>query len=204
MVALVHASDIVKSSMHAAPPQHRAGRRTDKPAICRAHLEQSGQDQYKGKTFPVNAKRETIWGVPCYKDCQPAGDPITCWCWFRRRFAVQVIREPPAAGAAPPPSFTRASRVAGRGKPAVAVELKEAVRENRACVTGRNWPRHLSAGENLFTNIDDPIVTMEAVPVASAGHPARRDGRSAKPGRSRRRRRYMVTTGNETGLERRI
>src|SRR5260370_36514390 len=24
--------------------------------------------QYQGGLYPVNAKRETIWGVPCYKD----------------------------------------------------------------------------------------------------------------------------------------
>ena len=24
--------------------------------------------QYEGGLYPVNAKRETIWGVPCYKD----------------------------------------------------------------------------------------------------------------------------------------
>ena len=41
--------------------------------------------KYEGGLFPVNAKRETIWGVPCYK-VSPAcrKSPIMYWCWCRR------------------------------------------------------------------------------------------------------------------------
>jgi len=40
---------------------------------------------YKGGMFPLNAKRETIWGVPCYKDFASLPEsPITCSCWCRR------------------------------------------------------------------------------------------------------------------------
>ena len=40
----------------------------------------------------------------------------------------------------------------------LAVELKQAVKETGLAVTGPNCLGNLSAGENLFTNIDDRIV----------------------------------------------
>ena len=41
--------------------------------------------KYEGGLFPVNAKRETIWGVTCYKDfASLRKSPIMCWCWCRR------------------------------------------------------------------------------------------------------------------------
>ena len=94
-------------------------------------------------------------------------------------------------------------RVAGRrrarGSPS---ELKQAVKETGLAVTGPNCLGNLSAGENLFTNIDDRIVTMEAGPVAIAGQSGAivmairqtLEDRGVGVG-------YMVTTGNETGLE---
>lgn len=40
--------------------------------------------RFAGSLFPINAKRETIWGVTCYKDFQASpNSPITCWCWCR-------------------------------------------------------------------------------------------------------------------------
>jgi acyl-CoA synthetase (NDP forming) len=80
--------------------------------------------------------------------------------------------------------------------------LKEAVRETGLAVTGPNCLGNLSAGEKLFTNIDDRIVTMEAGPVAIAGQSGAivmairqtLEDRGVGVG-------YMVTTGNETGLE---
>ena len=67
---------------------------------------------------------------------------------------------------------------------------------------GRTASAILSAGENLFTNIDDRIVTMEAGPVAIAGQSGAivmairqaLEDRGVGVG-------YMVTTGNEAGLE---
>src|SRR6476469_10495853 len=56
--------------------------------------------QYEGGLFPVNSKRETIWGVPCYKDflSLPA-KPDHVLVLVPARFAVQVIRDAAAAGA---------------------------------------------------------------------------------------------------------
>jgi acetyltransferase len=69
-------------------------------------------------------------------------------------------------------------------------------------VTGPNCLGNLSAGENLFTNIDDRIVTMEAGAIAIAGQSGAivmairqaLEDRGVGVG-------YMVTTGNEAGLE---
>src|ERR1700739_4817178 len=56
--------------------------------------------QYKGRLFPVNAKRETIWGVPCYKDFASLPEkPDHVLVLVPARFAVQVIRDAAAAGA---------------------------------------------------------------------------------------------------------
>jgi len=82
------------------------------------------------------------------------------------------------------------------------VELQQVVRETGMAVTGPNCLGNLSAGERLFTNIDDRVVTMEAGPVAVAGQSGAivmairqaLEDRGIGVG-------YMVTTGNEAGLE---
>ena len=56
--------------------------------------------KYEGGLFPVNAKRETIWGVPCYKDFASLPEkPDHVLVLVPARFAVQVIRDAAAAGA---------------------------------------------------------------------------------------------------------
>src|SRR5581483_9491667 len=55
---------------------------------------------YKGGMFPMNAKRETIWGVPCYKDFASLPEqPDHVLVMVPARFAVQVIRNAASAGA---------------------------------------------------------------------------------------------------------
>ena len=84
----------------------------------------------------------------------------------------------------------------------LAAELQQAVRETGLAVTGPNCLGNLSAGEKLFTNIDDRIVTMEQGAVAIAGQSGAivmairqaLEDRGVGVG-------YMVTTGNEAGLE---
>ena len=66
--------------------------------------------KYEGGLFPVNAKREAIWGVPCYKDFASLPEkPDHVLVLVPARFAVQVIRDAAAAARAPPPSSPRAS-----------------------------------------------------------------------------------------------
>src|SRR3954452_1235870 len=58
--------------------------------------------QYEGGLYPVNSKRETIWGVPCYKDFVSLPDkPDHVLVLVPARFAVQVIRDAAAAAAQP-------------------------------------------------------------------------------------------------------
>jgi acetyltransferase len=160
--------------------------------------------QYEGGLFPINAKRETIWGVPCYKDFVSLPEkPDHVLVLVPARFAVQVIRDAAAAGARSATIVTSGfSELQDEESQRLAVELKEAVRETGLAVTGPNCLGNLSAGEKLFTNIDDRIVTMEAGPVAIAGQSGAivmairqaLEDRGVGVG-------YMVTTGNETGLE---
>ena len=160
--------------------------------------------QYEGGLFPINAKREAIWGVPCYKDFASLPEkPDHVLVLVPARFAVQVIRDAAAAGARSATIVTSGfSELQDAESQRLAVELKEAVRETGMAVTGPNCLGNLSAGEKLFTNIDDRIVTMEAGPVAIAGQSGAivmairqaLEDRGVGVG-------YMVTTGNETGLE---
>ena len=200
------ASDIVKS-IHAMlhPRNIVLVGATDKPGNYAERIWNNlVKYQYKGKLFPVNAKRETIWGVPCYKDFASLPEkPDHVLVLVPARFAVQVIRDAAAAGARSATIVTSGfSELQDAESQRLAVELKEAVRETGLAVTGPNCLGNLSAGENLFTNIDDRIVTMEAGPVAIAGQSGAivmairqaLEDRGVGVG-------YMVTTGNETGLE---
>jgi acetyltransferase len=159
---------------------------------------------YKGGLFPVNAKRETIWGVPCYKDFASLPEkPDHVLVLVPARFAVQVIRDAAAAGARSATIVTSGfSELQDEDSQRLAVELQQAVRETGMAVTGPNCLGNLSAGEHLFTNIDDRIVTMEQGKVAIAGQSGAivmairqaLEDRGVGVG-------YMVTTGNEAGLE---
>ncbi len=159
---------------------------------------------YEGGLFPVNSKRETIWGVPCYKDFASLPEkPDHVLVLVPARFAVQVIRDAAAAGARSATIVTSGfSELQDAESQRLAVELQQAVKETGLAVTGPNCLGNLSAGEKLFTNIDDRIVTMEAGPVAIAGQSGAivmairqtLEDRGVGVG-------YMVTTGNETGLE---
>src|SRR3979490_2067059 len=160
--------------------------------------------QFGGGLYPVNAKRETIWGVPCYKDFASLPDkPDHVLVLVPARFAVQVIRDAAAAGARSATIVTSGfSELQDAESQRLAEELKQAVKETGLAVTGPNCLGNLSAGENLFTNIDDRIVTMEAGSVAIAGQSGAivmairqtLEDRGVGVG-------YMVTTGNEAGLE---
>src|SRR6266700_2418961 len=160
--------------------------------------------QYDGGLYPINTKRETIWGVPCYKDFASLPDkPDHVLVLVPARFAVQVIRDAAAGGARSATIVTSGfSELQDDDSQRLAAELQQAIRETGLAVTGPNCLGNLSAGEKLFTNIDDRIVTMEAGAVAIAGQSGAivmairqaLEDRGVGVG-------YMVTTGNETGLE---
>jgi acetate---CoA ligase (ADP-forming) len=160
--------------------------------------------KFEGGLYPVNSKRETIWGVPCYKDFVSLPDkPDHVLVLVPARFAVQVLRDAAAAGARSATIVTSGfSELQDEESQKLAGELQQAIRETGLAVTGPNCLGNLSAGEKLFTNIDDRIVTMEAGPVAIAGQSGAivmairqaLEDRGVGVG-------YMVTTGNEAGLE---
>lgn len=159
---------------------------------------------YEGGLHPVNARRETIWGVTCYKDFASLPEkPDHVLVLVPARAAVQVVRDAAAAGARSATIVTSGfSELQDEQSQRLAVELEAAVRETGLAVTGPNCLGNLSAGERLFTNIDDRIVTMDAGPVAIAGQSGAivmairqaLEDRGVGVG-------YMVTTGNEAGLE---
>jgi acyl-CoA synthetase (NDP forming) len=160
--------------------------------------------KYQGGLFPINAKRETIWGVTCYKDFASLPEkPDHVLVLVPARFAVQVIRDAAAAGARSATIVTSGfSELQDEDSQRLAAELQQVVRETGMAVTGPHCLGNLSAGENLFTNIDDRIVTMEQGRVAIAGQSGAivmavrqaLEDRGVGVG-------YMVTTGNEAGLE---
>src|SRR5438045_5639026 len=200
------ASDIVKS-VHAMlhPRNIVLVGATDKPGNYAERIWTNLiKYKFEGGLYPVNSKRETIWGVSCYEDFASLPDkPDHVLVLVPARFAVQVIRDAAAAGARSATIVTSGfSELQDDESQQLAGELQQAVRETGLAVTGPNCLGNLSAGENLFTNIDDRIVTMEAGPVAIAGQSGAivmairqaLEDRGVGVG-------YMVTTGNEVGLE---
>jgi acetyltransferase len=200
------ASDIVKS-IHAMlhPRNIVLVGATDKPGNYAERIWNNLiKYKFEGGLYPVNSRRETIWGVPCYKDFASLPDkPDHVLVLVPARFAVQVLRDAAAAGARSATIVTSGfSELQDEESQKLAGELQQAVRETGLAVTGPNCLGNLSAGERLFTNIDDRIVTMEAGPVAIAGQSGAivmairqtLEDRGVGVG-------YMVTTGNEAGLE---
>jgi acyl-CoA synthetase (NDP forming) len=160
--------------------------------------------KYEGGLYPINARRETIWGVTCYKDFASLPEkPDHVLVLVPARFAVQVIRDAAAAGARSATIVTSGfAELQDDESQRLAEELQAVIRETGMAVTGPNCLGNLSAGEKLFTNIDDRVVTMEAGAVAIAGQSGAivmairqaLEDRGVGVG-------YMVTTGNEAGLE---
>ncbi|HWX82439.1 MAG TPA: CoA-binding protein, partial [Xanthobacteraceae bacterium] len=200
------ASDIVKS-IHAMlhPRNIVLVGATDKPGNYAERIWNNLiKYKFEGRLFPVNARRETIWGVTCYKDFSSLPEkPDHVLVLVPARFAVQVIRDAAAAGARSATIVTSGfSELQDEESQKLAAELQQAIRETGLAVTGPNCLGNLSAGENLFTNIDDRVVTMEAGSVAIAGQSGAivmairqaLEDRGVGVG-------YMVTTGNEAGLE---
>src|SRR5580700_9733540 len=136
---------------------------------------------FEGGLYPVNAKRETIWGVPCYKDFASLPDkPDHVLVLVPARFVVQVIRDAAAAGARSATIVTSGfSELQDEESQKLAGELQQAIRETGLAVTGPNCLGNLSAGQSGA--------------IVMAIRQALED-RGVGVG-------YMVTTGNEAGLE---
>src|SRR5215472_11804255 len=200
------ASDVVKS-IHAMlhPRNIVVVGATDKPGNYAERIWNNlVKYQYAGGMYPINARRDTVWGVKCYKDFADLPDkPDHVLVLVPAKFAVQVIRDASAAGARSATIVTSGfDELQDAESQQLAVDLENAVKETGLAVTGPNCLGNLSAGEKLFTNIDDRMVTMQAGPVAIAGQSGAivmairqaLEDRGVGVG-------YMVTTGNEAGLE---
>jgi acyl-CoA synthetase (NDP forming) len=200
------ASDIVKS-IHAMlhPRNIVVVGATDKPGNYAERIWNNlVKYQYAGGMYPINARRDTIWGVKCYKDFADLPDkPDHVLVLVPARFAVQVIRDAAAAGARSATIVTSGfSELEDEASQQLAVELKQAIEETGLAVTGPNCLGNLSSGEKIFTNIDERPVSMVAGPVAVAGQSGAvvmqirqaLEDRGIDVG-------YMVTTGNESGLQ---
>src|SRR5438552_11139297 len=200
------ASDIVKS-IHAMlhPRNIVLVGATDKPGNYAERIWNNLiKYKFEGGLYPVNSTRDTIWGVPCYKDFASLPEkPDHVLVLVPARFAVQVIRDAQAAGERSTTIVTTGfAELQDDDSQKLATELQQAIRETGLAVTGPNCLGNLSAGEKLFTNIDDRVVTVEAGPVAIAGQSGAivmairqaLEDRGAGVG-------YMVTPGNEAGLE---
>jgi len=86
--------------------------------------------QYEGGLYPINAKRDTVWGVPCYKDFASLPEkPDHVLVLVPARFAVQVVREAAAAGARSATIVTSGfSELQDEESQRLAAELQTAVR----------------------------------------------------------------------------
>jgi acetyltransferase len=160
--------------------------------------------QYAGGMYPINARRDMVWGVKCYKDFADLPEkPDHVLVLVPAKFAVQVIRDAAAAGARSATIVTSGfDELEDAESQQLAVDLENAVKETGLAVTGPNCLGNLSSGEKLFTNIDERPVQMIAGPVAVVGQSGAVimqlrqafEDRGIDVG-------YMVTTGNEVGLE---
>src|SRR6202049_4372868 len=97
--------------------------------------------KFEGGLYPVNAKRETIWGVTCYKDFASLPDkPDHVLVLVPARFAVQVIRDAAAAGARSATIVTSGfSELQDDESQKLAAELHAGVRETGAAGAGASW-----------------------------------------------------------------
>lgn len=136
------ASDIVKS-IHAMlhPRNIVLVGATDKPGNYAERIWNNlVKYKYAGGLYPINAKREMIWGVTCYKDFASLPEkPDHVLVLVPARFAVQVIRDAAAAGARSATIVTSGfSELQDEESQRLAAELKQAIKETGLAVTGPN------------------------------------------------------------------
>src|SRR5436305_6461531 len=105
--------------------------------------------KFEGGLYPVKAKRESIWGVPCYKVFTSLPEkPDHVLVLVPARFAVQVIRDAAAAGARSATIVTSGfAELQDDDSQKLATELQQAIRETGLAVTGPNCLGKLSSGQ---------------------------------------------------------
>ncbi len=188
------ASDIVKS-IHAMlhPRNIVLVGATDKPGNYAERIWNNLiKYKYEGGLFPVNAKRDTIWGVPCYKDFASLPEkPDHVLVLVPARFAVQVIRDAAAAGARSATIVTSGfSELQDEDSQRLARRTEAGRARNRARRHRPELPRQPERGRKAVHQYRRPHRHHGSRPGGDCRAIRRdRDGDPPGAGRSRRRRR---------------
>lgn len=151
---------------------------------------------FEGEIFPVNPKRDQLWGGPCYPSAgdlpTPADHLIVL---VPAAFAVEAVRQGAKAG-------SRSATVFSGGlDEAQLEELRDLAQEYGVAISGPNCLGNISSAVPLVTTTDSRLDKIKVGPVAVVGqsggivtalHRSLADrGIGAK---------YMVSSGNETVL----
>lgn len=178
---------------------------TDKPGNwaqrCWRNL---GRYGYRGAVYPLNPRREEVWGVRCYRSYAELPEPPDHLAVFvPAPFVEETLREGAAAGAR---SATVVSAGFDESPDPAAVErgrrLSAAVAELGIAVSGPNCLGNFNGRARFVTMTDNRPQPTEAGPVAVVGQSGglvmalkrTLEERGMAVG-------YVVTSGNEAGLK---
>lgn len=178
---------------------------TDKPGNwaqrCWRNL---GRYGYRGAVYPLNPRREEVWGVRCYRSYAELPEPPDHLAVFvPAPFVEETLRQGAAAGAR---SATVVSAGFDESPDPAAVErgrrLSAAVAELGIAVSGPNCLGNFNGRARFVTMTDNRPQPTEAGPVAVVGQSGglvmalkrTLEERGMAVG-------YVVTSGNEAGLK---
>jgi acetyltransferase len=161
------------------------------------------QFAFPGGVYPVNPRREEIWGQPCFADFDALPEPPDHIVSFVPADAVfDVLRQGAAAGARSAlvfaGDFGEGDDAEGRAR---ASKLAEVIAETGLAVCGPNCMGNVAAPSRAVTLPDDGLEKIEAGPTAVI---AQSGGLVVALNRLLNERglmpSYMVSAGNQVGL----
>ncbi|MBK19245.1 MAG: hypothetical protein CMM52_10475 [Rhodospirillaceae bacterium] len=166
-----------------------------------ANLEKSG---YSGKVFPVNPKRDEIFGVPCYPDLASLPEPAD--------LALMIIPAPAVEGALRvgaenglKAAVIYASGFGDGGREESikrGAAFKEALGEINVPVCGPNCMGLVGVRENIYCYPHEHVSGLEPGPVALITQSGGTLSYYAKAGQERGIRfSYLISSGNELSLD---
>ncbi len=176
----------------------------DRPGSWSARIWESlVANGFEGKLFPVNPRRDEVYGVKCYPDVASLPEPPDHLVLVvPAPHAVAALREGHKAGARSATivssGFEEAGTEAGLR---LAAELRRAIAETGMAVSGPNCLGNVCTKSRLATLSQDVALTMRPGPVAVIGQSG---GVSIFVNRELQDRGievgWIISTGNETGL----
>ena len=159
--------------------------------------------KFPGKVYPVNPRRDELFGVPCYRDIASIPEaPDHLVVVVPATSVADALRQGSAAGARSATilsaGFEEAGSEDGRR---LADELRRVIEESGLAVSGPNCLGNICAKSSMATLSQDGQLTMSTGPVALVGQSGGvaifvnrvLQDRGIDAG-------YIVSTGNETGL----